>query len=102
MKADQKQPVVVVKEMGLTHKEFFSKLPRLLKDVPYQQDQNNLWFEIKGKKIEIILSEESVRILSRSASLPVTLVTLRFFESSKDEVNAFIERFNLRFLKGGG
>ncbi len=88
--------------MGLTHKEFYQKLSRLLKNIPYIQIDNTIKFEIDAKKINIILGKEDIRVLSVSVRLAMTRVKIVFFGFDQIGVDKFVRRFNLRFLKGGG
>ncbi len=102
MDAGTERLSVVKKEMGLTHQEFFDKLPVLLNAIPYQHSKDCIRFQFNQKNIEIILEAEGVRELSSSMRRPVTFVTLRFFDFSEGEIGRFVEHFNRIFLKGGG
>ncbi len=92
----------VEKEMGITHRDFYKDLPNLLNGIPYRQDSDTIKFRINNKAIEISLGPERVRELGLSFRLPVTPITLRFFEFSEEEMSDFIKHFNLKFMKGGG
>ena len=96
------EPTIVKKEMGITHKDFYAELPNLLKDIPYQHNEGVVKFQLNGKKVEIIIAPEGVRKLGLSVQLPVTVVTLRFFDFSKEAIESFIKHYNLKFMKGGG
>jgi hypothetical protein len=102
METYKEQPTIVKKEMGITHGDFYGELPNLLDGIPYQRVDDTIKFQLHGKHIEIILSPEGARELSRSVRLPVTIVTLRFFDFSETQIADFIKHFNLRFMKGGG
>ena len=78
------------------------KLPLLLHASPYHHNKDTILFQLNHKNTEIILAPEEVRELSSSMRLPVTSVTIRFFDFSEEEINGFIEHFNLTFMKGGG
>ena len=96
------QPRTIKKEMGITHKDFHAELPNLLGGIPYQRHEDTISFELRGKRIEINLGLEDVRKIGPSVTLPVTIVTLRFFAFSEEETSDFIRHFNLKFMKGGG
>lgn len=102
MKTESEQLTTVEKEMGITHKDFYSELPNLLNDIPYHQSEEIIKFQLNGKNIEIILGPEKVRELGKSLRLPVTFVALRFFGFSEEEIKGFIRHFDLKFMKGGG
>ncbi len=96
------QAKTINKEMGITHKDFLAELPNLLGDIPYDLHEDTVSFELRGKRVEINLGLEEVRKIGPSVTLPVTIVTLRFFAFSEEEMSDFIRHFNLKFMKGGG
>lgn len=102
MSAKREQLTTVKKEMGITHNEFYTELANLLDGIPYQQTDDTITFQVNGKKVEITLEVEGFRLLGKSVRLPVTPVTLRFFDFSEDEQDIFLRRFNIKFMKGGG
>lgn len=93
---------VIKKEMGLTHREFYTELPNLLAGTPCRQTGDTIHFQDHGRSVEIVLGEQGFRELSHSMRMPVTPVTLRLYDFPDDEVDTFVRQFNLRFMKGGG
>ncbi len=55
MKTESAQPTDVKKEMGITHKDFYAELPVLLDNIPYQQTEDTIRFQLNGKNMEIVL-----------------------------------------------
>lgn len=102
MNVKGEQVTTVEKEMGITHKDFYENLPALLGDIPYCQSEDTITFQLNGKAIKIKLGPEKLRRLGLSVQLPVTPVTLCFHDFTPEEINAFISRFNLKFMRGGG
>ncbi|TNF48263.1 MAG: hypothetical protein EP304_06250 [Deltaproteobacteria bacterium] len=102
MNTERNQVTTIEKEMGITHKDFYAELPKLLNNSPYQQSGDTISFRHKGKDIEISLGPEGVRKVGPSVRLPVTGITLRLFGFSEKEIRGFIDHFNLKFMKGGG
>jgi hypothetical protein len=102
MTTDKEQLTIVKKEMGITHKDFYGELPALLNDLPYHHNKDIITFQLNHKNVEIALGPEGVREITRSMRLPVTVVTIRFHDFSEEEIDDFIKRFNLKFMKGGG
>jgi hypothetical protein len=96
------QITTIKKEMGLTHKDFYAELPNLLNGIAFDLSEDTVKFQVKGKCIEISLGPEGVREIGPSVRLPVTPVTLSFFDFSEEEIDAFVSHFNLKFMKGGG
>ena len=52
METERGEITTVVKEMGLTHNDFYHELPHLLHGIPYRQSENTVTFKLNGKKIE--------------------------------------------------
>ena len=102
MNAERVDVTTIKKEMGITHKDFYAELPNLLNGAPSDQSEETVKFQVKGKNIEISLAQESFREIGPSVRLPVTLVTLKFFSFTTEEIDEFIRYFNLKFMKGGG
>lgn len=91
----------VKKEMGITHKELFSKLPLIFKGDDFKIDGLRIIQAQNGKTIEIVLSEEGQRKLGLVV-LPLTYVALNLFGFDETGKNEFIAHFDLQFFRGGG
>ena len=102
METEKGQFTTIEKEMGLTHRNFYGELPNLLVGIPYQQGNDTVTFQLNGKLVEIMLGPEGICELGSSLRLPVTHVRLQFYDFTEDEIDEFIRRFNLKFMKGGG
>lgn len=87
--------------MGVSHAEFFSVLPRLLGEDGYQVRGNTVVHEHEGKRITFTLGPEMQRKIA-SITLPVTRVEVSLEGFSEPEQEEFMERFDLRFRRGGG
>ena len=55
MESERDQLTTIKKEMGITHKDFYAELPTLLDNIPYQQIEDTIKFQLNGKHVEIIL-----------------------------------------------
>jgi len=93
--------IVIDKEMGITHGEFFRNAARALEGRNHRTDANGIVLDDGQKRLEIVLSEEEVRRIAL-LSLPVTRVRLRFMGYSEAETAAFMETFDRAFQRGGG
>lgn len=87
--------------MGVSHAEFFSVLPRLLDRHDYRVDGNTVVHEYDGKRIAFTLGPEMQRKIA-SIRLPVTRIEVTMDGFSEQEQKEFMERFDLRFRRGGG
>ena len=102
MPADECQKVVVLKkDMGLSHREFFASLATLAREVPCQVSDSGAILEYDSGEIHIGLGPESQRQLGL-IKLPQTYVSLEFRNLSKAQRAIFLERFDLAFHRGGG
>ena len=102
LSADECQKVVVLKkDMGLSHREFFASLATLAREVPCQVSDSGAILEYDSGEIHIGLGPESQRQLGLM-KLPQTWVSLEFRNLSKAQRAMFLERFDLAFHRGGG
>lgn len=92
---------VISKEMGITHKEFFRNIPRVLETDDYTTHDDGVVHTEAGKSLEIRISEQSERRIALFV-LPVTHVTLTFKGYDDSAVTATIEKFDRAFQRGGG
>lgn len=87
--------------MGISHAEFFSVLPRLLGRPDYRVEGNSVVHEYDGKRITFTVGPEMQRRIA-SIMLPMTRVEVSLDGFSAPEQQEFMERFDLRFRRGGG
>ena len=93
--------VVIEKEMGITHQEFFRNIPRALDSDDYTKETGRVILDGGEKSLEISISEQSERRIALFV-LPVTHVTLTFKGYAQGEVSASMEKFDRAFQRGGG
>ena len=94
-------PVVIEKEMGITHSDFFRTIPRALGSEDYQQSGTGVVLESGGRRLEIVIGAEGERRIALMV-IPRTQVTLTFMGYEDDDIRAAIKRFDMMFKKGGG
>jgi hypothetical protein len=94
--------VRLVKELGVSHREFFRLLPRALADAPYALEAGRVVTGQGPRRLEILLAPEAERRLSASVRFPVTRIELVFRGYAAAERAAFLLRFERAFQKGGG
>jgi hypothetical protein len=93
--------VVISKDMGITHADFFRIIPLVLKGERYRLHSAGVDIERDGVRIQVRLEAEGARRLG-SFALPRTVVTLHFFGCNEAAVKAFMVNFDTRFRRGGG
>ena len=93
--------VVVTKEMGITHEEFFRNIPRVLETGDFTRNDDSVLIESEGKRLSISISEQSERRIALIV-LPVTHVTLTFAGYEDREITQMVEKFDRAFQRGGG
>ena len=102
LSGDESREVVVLrKDMGLSHREFFASLVTLAREFPCRVSDSSAIVEYDSGEIHIALGTESQRQLGLM-KLPQTWVSLEFRNLSKAQRAIFLERFDLAFHRGGG
>jgi hypothetical protein len=91
----------VVKDMAITHADFFRSLQPLLEGEDHQLRVDGVTLRRAGGRISIRLGPERMRALG-NFRLPRTRVTLEFRDLPPDEVASFLAQFDTRFRRGGG
>ena len=91
----------VVKEMGVSHREFFAILPRVLKERRYRRTDNEILVDDADGAIKISLEPEAERRIV-SMVIPTTRVELTFEGLEEQQAAAFVADFDLHFRRGGG
>jgi len=94
-------PRQVVKDMAITHADFFRTLRPLLQDLPHELTADGAQIELGGGRVEIRLGAQGHRALG-NFRLPRTLVELRFDGCPQHVIDDFIAGFDRRFRRGGG
>ncbi len=95
------KPVIVDKEMGLTHAEFFRVIRRALAGRAYVIEDNRVRIEEGPRRLDITLSGEEERRIALVA-IPVTRVRLSFTGYRPAETAETLARFDRWFQRGGG
>jgi len=93
--------VRLMKDMGLSHREFFASMSTLAKEAPCRVSDMGATVEYDSGEVRIVLGPEGERKLG-SITLPRTSVSLEFLNLSKAQRVHFLERFDLAFHRGGG
>ncbi|MDA0306631.1 MAG: MoaD/ThiS family protein [Proteobacteria bacterium] len=95
------KPVVIKKEMALTHGDFFRVLPSALGGKAFKKTGANVTYKSGPKRLEISLGPERTRQIAK-LSIPVTDVTLKFTGYARAERETALKLFDRMFQKGGG
>ena len=90
------------KEMGFTHHDFYARLPELLHGITYHTERDFTSFPLDGGRVEIRLAPEQARAVGPSMQMTYTIVTLDFFDCKRKQIDDFVRRFTLTFMRGGG
>ncbi|NKB62274.1 MAG: hypothetical protein GKR95_09110 [Gammaproteobacteria bacterium] len=89
-------------EMGFTHYELLKGLPSAVK--PYLVHRiSPLINEIRldGRMVKLTIQPETIRKIA-SIELPITHVSLDFFDFDADQYDMFMHRFKRYLHRGGG
>ena len=91
----------IVKDMGITHADFFRMLPNAVGDRNCQIRKDGATL-IRGKeRILISMGPEQERRIAM-IRLPHVMVSFSFEAMTAEQVQAFIKRFDRAFQRGGG
>jgi len=93
--------VVIKKEMGLSHREFFRTIASALGTDDFESWDTGVRLLAGDKKLEIRLGEQGERRIALLV-VPRTMVTLEFTGYTEGERNASVKRFDMKFKRGGG
>ncbi len=93
--------IVIEKEMGLTHRDFFRTIGSALGTEDFEVWDTGVRVSSGAQTLQIQLGHEMERRIALMV-IPRTLVTLTFTNYPEDEVKAVIKRFDMRFKRGGG
>jgi hypothetical protein len=92
---------VVIREMGLSHAEFFRTLARALAGWRFKIQSNTVVVFEQERCLKITLAPEQERRIAM-LRLPVTQVTFTFHGYSDAQSNTFLRHFERYFQRGGG
>lgn len=95
------EPTRVVKDMAITHADFFRTLRPLLRELPHEINGDGAILRLGQGRVEIRLGPEGCRALG-NVRLPRTRVELCFDGCSRHAVDEFVASFDRRFRRGGG
>ena len=94
-------PTRVVKDMAITHADFFRTLRPLLQGVQHELTGDGARIRLGSGRVEIRLGSQGHRALG-NFRLPRTLVELNFDDCPRHAIEEFIAGFDRRFRRGGG
>ncbi len=106
-KSSSGAPVTVQKEMGLTPADFLRTLPAAVAGHPWSLEEQGgrqvlrLAYAAPERAVQISLEPAPERRIA-ALCLTVTQVTLCFENFSDAQQEAFLQRFDLYFQRGGG
>ncbi len=95
------KPIVIEKEMAVTHADFFRTLPRALGTDKFKKSGARVLLENGDKRLNIALGPEGTRQIANLA-VPATNVALTFTGYTDAEASAALKLFERMFQKGGG
>ncbi len=90
-----------VRDMGITHDDFFRLLAKALAQYPYQISMPDIYVELPAGTLTICLGDESVRKIA-ALSLPMTQIAFTFEGVTDQTIELFFKRFDLSYHRGGG
>ena len=101
MKPEQVFSATIQREMTITHDDFFRLLPKALSGYSFEVSEQSIQVTMETGIINILLMQETTRKIG-ALELPITHITFNFENTSHEETQKFIEKFDLAYQKGGG
>lgn len=98
---EDEEPVVIEKEMALTHADFFRIIPRALDTEDFDQTDSGVVLTGADKRLEISIGPERTRQIALM-KIPACDVRLEFSGYSEAARAAALVLFDRMFQKGGG
>lgn len=100
--SEPNEACVLRRDMSMSHADFHRIFPRVAGNAPWRRSGNVVSLsEIEGGTLRITLEPEGVRRIA-NLQLPRTILELRFEGYAPGDVDAFLERFDRSFRRGGG
>ena len=93
--------MIIQKEMGITHADFFRLLPRAMGNNPYEINDLEINSTLPTGTLKITLGPERERKMFLVV-IPCTDVVFEYTDVDEIDRQAFIEYFELRFMRGLG
>lgn len=94
--------IVVTKDMGLTHREFYRSFAMMAGDWRWEASDNHVvTVDHPDGPVTITLEPERRRKIAL-ISMPSTIVRFEFAIHDQASVDAFMKRFDTHFKRGGG
>jgi hypothetical protein len=93
--------IIIVKEMGLSHREFFRTIASALGTSQFERWDTRVLLTGGNLILNIELGEESERRIALMV-VPRTIVTLTFKNYTQTQADLVIKRFDMIFKRGGG
>jgi len=101
-RAEAAMAIVITKDMGLTHREFYRTFPAVAGDWGWRIEDDVVTLDHPAGPITIHVAPERRRRIARRISLPATTLRFEFATHEQTEVDAFMARFDMHFQRGGG
>ena len=95
------QEIIIEKEMGLSHRDFFRTIANALGTDDFESWGMGVRKTSGDKVLEIKLGPEGERRIAMMV-MPRTMVTLSFTNYDEVEAKAAVKRFDMMFKRGGG
>lgn len=91
-----------IKQMGITHKDFFRLLPRAMGENEFSLDGLIVRAKLSSGTLVISVGEENQRVLSPNVIMPYADVTFEYHDVLDSIRTEFEQYFHLRFMRGLG
>ncbi|MBX2883771.1 MAG: hypothetical protein KTR32_27710 [Granulosicoccus sp.] len=91
----------VVREMAVTHGDFFRILPNAMGQTPYQVEGLSVTGKLGDGSVTISIGKQHERRIALLA-IPYCAVSFEFDNVTDEQIDEFEQHFLLRYQRGGG
>ena len=92
------------RDMAVTHNEFYRLITKTISNselIKFDKINASVSFPFLRGEISISLEEQKIRKIA-SMKIDHTPMNFKFMKLSKDEIQTYIQKFDITFQKGGG
>lgn len=96
--------VELKRDMAVTHVEFYRLITKTISNselVIFDRNNSSVSFPFSNGEINIFLEKQKIRKIA-SMKIDHTPMNFKFMNLSKDEMQTYIQKFDITFQKGGG
>ncbi len=96
--------VELKRDMAVTHSDFYRLITKTIPDseeLVFDKANSTVSLPFSKGEIRIVLEDQKIRKIA-SMTIEHTPMNFKFMNLSQDEIQTYIQKFDISFQKGGG